>query len=66
MREEARPSARVDMIFENGADSFFHKGTNGRWRDMLTEEDSRRYEEMCYERLGEECANWLLTGDLQE
>jgi aryl sulfotransferase len=36
MREEARSNGRVDKVFENGADAFFHRGTNGRWRDVLT------------------------------
>ena len=32
------------MVFENGADSFFHKGTNGRWRDVLTPAQLDRYD----------------------
>ena len=30
--------------FEGGADRFFHKGTNGRWHDVLTESDLALYE----------------------
>ncbi len=49
-------------IFVDGAASFIHKGTNGRWRDMLTAEDCRRYEEAARRELGEDCAHWLATG----
>ena len=49
-------------LWEGGAETFLHKGTNGRWRDVLSAEDCRRYEEMAREKLGEECARWLATG----
>jgi aryl sulfotransferase len=46
MREAARgggdPSS---MIFEGGAERFFYKGTNGRWRDTLTDDDLALYEQ---------------------
>jgi aryl sulfotransferase len=32
------------IFFEGGAGRFFHKGTNGRWRDVLAEEDLALYE----------------------
>lgn len=50
------------MAFENGADTFINKGSNGRWRDVLTAEDVRRYEEKAVAELGEECAKWLAGG----
>lgn len=31
-------------VFVDGAASFIHKGTNGRWRDALIAEDCGRYE----------------------
>ena len=49
-------------LWEGGADTFINKGTNGRWKDWLTEEDSNRYEKRAIEELGEECAHWLKTG----
>lgn len=42
--------------------SFFHKGVNKRWQDVLSDAENRRYEELAKERLGEDCAHWLLTG----
>jgi len=43
MREEAR-AAPMDVVFEGGADRFFFKASNGRWRDVLTEDDLAAYE----------------------
>ena len=51
-------------IFEGGAESFMHKGVNGRWKDMLTSEDIEHYEHAARKNLGVDCAYWLLTGML--
>lgn len=50
------------IMWDGGAETFIHKGTNGRWRDVLTAEDCRRYETTAREKLGAECAEWLETG----
>jgi aryl sulfotransferase len=55
-----------DAFFENGGATFINKGTNGRWRDMLSREESRRYERMAMEELGLDCAHWLATGELPD
>ena len=47
-----------------GSDTFLFKGTNGRWRDVLTPADIEEYEERVVAELGEECATWLATGVL--
>ena len=52
-------------LFEGGAETFMHKGVNGRWKDVLTSQDIERYEQAATENLGEECAYWLSTGMLQ-
>ena len=31
-------------MFKNGGTTFINKGTNGRWRDVLTPDDIARYE----------------------
>ncbi|MCI0432012.1 MAG: sulfotransferase domain-containing protein [Rhodospirillales bacterium] len=49
-------------LWDGGGETFIHKGTNGRWRDVLTAEDCRRYEDMAKRELGETCARWLVTG----
>lgn len=58
--EKATPLGGV--IFEGGAKTFINKGTNGRWKDVLTAEDNARYEAGARRELGEECAGWLLKG----
>jgi aryl sulfotransferase len=50
------------VVFEGGAQTFIHKGTNGRWRDILTAEDIQQYEEIAEVQLGPACAHWLATG----
>jgi aryl sulfotransferase len=45
MRTEARGvDDPMSMVFEGGADRFFLHGTNGRWRDVLTDDDLALYE----------------------
>lgn len=51
-----------DVAFENGADTFINKGSNGRWKDVLTADDVKLYEEKAVSELGEECAKWLAEG----
>ena len=53
-------------IFEGGATTFFNKGVNGRWRDVLTAEDVAAYERRALAELGPECAAWLVTGKAAE
>ena len=50
------------LPWEGGAETFIHKGTNGRWRDELTAEDNARYEATARRELGEDLARWLATG----
>ncbi len=49
-------------FFDGGAAAFLNQGVNGRWRDVLTEEDVADYERMAQENLGQECAAWLARG----
>jgi len=49
-------------IFEHGAQAFIHQGVNGRWRDVLTAQDSADYEAAARARLGQDCAHWLAGG----
>jgi aryl sulfotransferase len=51
-----------DIAFEGGASNFINKGTNGRWKDVLSEEDNARLTAKAKEELGEECAKWLEQG----
>ena len=45
MRTEARGDDNpMSMVWEGGADRFFLHGTNGRWRDVLTDDDLTLYD----------------------
>jgi aryl sulfotransferase len=65
MKANAAKSVPLGGAFwEGGAETFIHKGVNGRWRDVLSAEDSAKYEQRATAELGEECAHWLATGEL--
>lgn len=64
MREQAKKFDVLDIIFEGGGGNFINKGTNGRWKDVLSKEEIDRCDEIAIRELGEECAHWLKTGEL--
>ncbi|MBQ73556.1 MAG: sulfotransferase [Gammaproteobacteria bacterium] len=51
------------QFFNGGDATFFFKGNNGRWKDVLDEEDLCMYEETKSKVLSEDCAAWLEQGD---
>lgn len=64
MKANATQSVPLGGLFwDGGAKTFIHKGKNGRWREMLTEEESRKYEDLALSKLGTECARWLINGE---
>ena len=65
MKKNASRTAPLGgVLWEGGGETFINKGTNGRWRDLLTPEDNARYEARALAELGPECAHWLATGEL--
>lgn len=63
MKANATKSVPLGGAFwDGGAQTFVHKGTNGRWRDTLTREDVASYERKAVAELGPECARWLARG----
>lgn len=52
------------VLWKEGGRTFIHKGTNGRWRDTLSDAECAAYEAKAVEELGEDCAQWLLTGEM--
>jgi len=63
MKANATASVPLGGAFwDGGAQTFIHKGENGRWRDVLSEEDAKKYEEISAEELPPDCAKWLATG----
>jgi aryl sulfotransferase len=66
---KANATASVPLggaLWDGGAETFVHKGINGRWRDNLTAEESAKYERLALSQLEPDCARWLATGDLAD
>jgi aryl sulfotransferase len=55
---------KLGQYFDNGSQRFLNKGTNGRWRDILTEADLARYEAVFRRKVSPACADWLEHGRL--
>ena len=53
---------QTKTMFAEGAQRFFNKGTNGRWRDVLTAEDLASYEAKVRQEFTPELAVWLEGG----
>jgi aryl sulfotransferase len=65
MKANAAASVPLGGAFwDGGAETFVHKGTNGRWRDTLSADESARYEQQALDELGADCAEWLKSGSL--
>ena len=63
-RMASEHSSILDVAFQNGAATFFNKGTNGRWKDVLTAADLEKYDRLVHENLTPDCARWMATGEL--
>jgi aryl sulfotransferase len=50
--------------WDGGARTFIHKGQNGRWRELLTDDDCCRYEARALAELGPACSEWLASGKM--
>ena len=50
-------------LWQGGAKTFMHRGTNGRWKDILEGKDIEQYEQVAREELGTECTTWLSAGN---
>ena len=61
-RNKAAFDEHIRESFQGGAEAFFFKGTNGRWRDVLGEEELALYEEAKRRVLDPDCADWLENG----
>jgi aryl sulfotransferase len=52
----------IEMAFKGGHQSFLNKGTNGRWRDVLTKDDVARYRERAAAEMSPGLNDWLENG----
>ncbi len=62
MRSRGSEIGDFERLFEGGAESFIFKGTNGRWRDVLTPQEIEAYASRVAELLPPAGADWLGGG----
>ncbi len=63
MRDDAeRVAPNADQGFWKSTTDFFHKGTSGQWRDLMSEDELPRYEKRVGELCAPEFAHWLHHG----
>lgn len=65
MRSNSEQIGDLGELFEGGGESFFFKGTNGRWRGVLTDAELAHYEKRSRELLSPEAKAWLDRGSAQ-
>ncbi|MFQ5565887.1 MAG: sulfotransferase domain-containing protein [Paracoccaceae bacterium] len=53
---------RGGATWKGGADTFLNKGTNGRWRDVVSPSELALYDAACERALTPDCRAWLATG----
>jgi aryl sulfotransferase len=54
---------KIGALFEGGADRFLYKGTNGRWRDVMSADDLALYD-VAASRMTPGLARWIEGGRL--
>ena len=63
MRDRAeRLAPGMKSVWTEGAATFFFKGTNGRWKDVLSAEEVKLYDETATRVLTPDCRAWLEQG----
>jgi len=66
MRREFKKIELLEKFFKGGGETFIHKGTNGRWRDVLSVREIEQCDEQAAQHLTADCAHWLKTGELPD
>lgn len=66
VKADAEEDARSNMVFSGGADVFYNKGTNGRWKEILSADEIALADEIAAKKLAPDCAHWLKTGEMPD
>jgi aryl sulfotransferase len=64
-KNASKLSGMLDEVFRGGGATFIHRGTNDRWRNLLSQADIDKYEAAARSHLGADCARWLESGELR-
>ena len=58
----AAPDGRLGEVFKGGAQTFFYKGTNHRWKEVLSADELALYESAASRIVTPDCRRWLENG----
>jgi aryl sulfotransferase len=64
MKRDAKAAGGMEVAWNKGADTFFNKGINGRWKGVFTPEDLALYDARVKREFSPELARWLERGRL--
>jgi aryl sulfotransferase len=56
--------AGIERVMRNGHEDFLYRGTNNRWKDVLTDQDLANYEERVNAELSPALNRWIRQGRL--
>lgn len=62
MKRRSDEIGTFDLGFVGGAETFLYKATNGRWRDVLTDEELAAFNRRCEELLPHDAIAWTTSG----
>ena len=62
MKARSNEIADFETHFVGGAETFLYKGSNGRWRDVLTAEELVVFDHRCEQLLPSEATAWTTSG----
>jgi len=57
-----KKSPEMEAAFKGGFKSFINKGTGGRWKDTLNDDDIMQYKELASYYMNDDQIHWLETG----
>jgi aryl sulfotransferase len=60
MRKVAADDAFLNHVFKEGSTTFINKGTNARWRHVLTADEVAKADALAHCKLSAECAAWVM------
>jgi aryl sulfotransferase len=61
-RNGAETNPRFQKVWRDGAQTFFFKGSNGRWKEIFSGEELVLYDDTATKVLTPECRAWLENG----
>lgn len=63
-RQHEKTAPAVTHSVWKDSKNFFHKGENGRWRDVLSDDDLQLYDDRKQQALAPDAIRWLEEGGL--